>query len=206
MNPVCFQRQGKSDRMFFLILDLEATCFGGQFEKGLQEIIEFPAILVRNDEKYTRMGTFHRYVRPTERPILSEFCKQLTGISQNTVDVSSDFTMILRQFQDWARGHGLDPGNCTLITFGSWDLKYAIPNACAACAVEIPTILNINYTKYVNLKKICQRKTGILPPSIPRLMEIVEKRFEGKEHSGIDDVENILTAIRAVNWAMTPTN
>ena len=192
--------------MFFLILDLEATCFGGQWEKGLQEIIELPAILVENDEKYTKISTFHRYVRPTERPILSDFCKQLTGISQNTIDVSSEFTTVLDQFQDWARGNGLHPDNCTIITFGSWDLKYAIPNACAAIHREIPTILDINIMKYVNLKKICQRKTGILPMSIPRLMEIVGRRFEGKEHSGINDVENILTALRAVNWAMTPTN
>ena len=192
--------------MFLLILDLEATCFGGQWEKGLQEIIELPAILVENDEKYTKISTFHRYVRPTERPILSDFCKQLTGISQNTIDVSSELTTVLDQFQDWARGNGLHPDNCTIITFGSWDLKYAIPNACAAIHREIPTILDINIMKYVNLKKICQRKTGILPMSIPRLMEIVGRRFEGKEHSGINDVENILTAIRAVNWAMTPTN
>ena len=49
------EKKRESDRMFFLIIDLEATCFGGQFEKGLQEIIELPAILVEKDEKYTNM-------------------------------------------------------------------------------------------------------------------------------------------------------
>ena len=199
------EKKRESDRMFLLILDLEATCFGGLWEKGLQEVIELPAILVE-EEKYNRISTFHQYVRPTEQPILSDFCKHLTGISQDTINASPEFTTVLDQFQDWTRGNGLHPENCTIITFGSWDLKYAIPNACAAVNREIPAILDINITKYVNLKKICQRKTGILPTSIPQLMDIVGRKFEGKEHSGINDVENILTMLRAVNWTMTPTN
>ena len=199
------EKKRESDRMFLLILDLEATCFGGQWEKGLQEVIELPAILVE-EEKYNKISTFHQYVRPTEQPILSDFCKHLTGISQDTINASLEFTKVLDQFQDWTRGNGLHPENCTIVTFGSWDLKYAIPNACAAANREIPAILDINITKYVNLKKICQRKTGILPTSIPQLMDIVGRKFEGKEHSGINDVKNILTMLRAVNWTMTPTN
>jgi len=43
--------------------------------------VEFPAVLLN-----TRSGEvedeFHRYVQPQECPILSDFCKQLTGISQ----------------------------------------------------------------------------------------------------------------------------
>ena len=191
--------------MFLLILDLEATCFGGQWETGLQEVIEFPAILVEK-ESYNKISTFHQYVRPTQQPVLSDFCKHLTGISQDTINASLEFTKVLDQFQDWTRGNGLHPENCTIVTFGSWDLKYAIPNACAAANREIPAILDINITKYVNLKKICQKKTGILPASIPQLMNIVGRKFEGKEHSGINDTKNILTTLRAANWTMTPTN
>ena len=191
--------------MFLLILDLEATCFGGQWETGLQEVIEFPAILVEK-ESYNKISTFHQYVRPTQQPVLSDFCKHLTGISQDTINACLEFTKVLDQFQDWTRGNGLHHENCTIVTFGSWDLKYAIPNACAAANREIPAILDINIMKYVNLKKICQRKTGILPTSIPQLMDIVGRKFEGKEHSGINDVKNILTMLRAVNWTMTPTN
>lgn len=43
--------------------------------------VEFPAVLLN-----TRSGEieaeFHQYVQPQENPILSDFCKQLTGISQ----------------------------------------------------------------------------------------------------------------------------
>jgi len=30
----------------------------------------------------THTKEFHRYVRPIQNPVLSEFCKQLTGIQQ----------------------------------------------------------------------------------------------------------------------------
>ena len=166
--------------MFLLIIDLEATCFGGEWETGLQEVIEFPAILIEK-ESYNEISTFHHYVRPTQQPVLSDFCKHLTGISQETINASLEFTKVLDHFQDWTRANGLHPGNCTLVTFGSWDMKQAIPNACAAANREIPAILDITITKHANLKKICQKKTGILPASIPHLMNIVGQKFEGKE-------------------------
>ena len=139
--------------MFLLILDLEATCFGGQWETGLQEVIEFPAILVEK-ESYNKISTFHQYVRPTQQPVLSDFCKHLTGISQDTINASLEFTKVLDQFQDWTRGNGLHPGNCTLVTFGSWDMKRAIPNACAAANRQIPAILDIAITKIEFIKII----------------------------------------------------
>ena len=117
--------------MFLLIMDLEATCFGGKWERGPQEIIEFPAILIGRKD-YETISTFHHYVRPTRQPLLSDFCKNLTGISQETVDASLEFTKVLELFQDWTKSNGLHPGNCILTTFRLWDVKRAIPNACAA--------------------------------------------------------------------------
>ena len=45
------------------------------------EIIEFPAVLV-DLTTGERVATFHSFVRPRINPILSDFCKKLTGISQ----------------------------------------------------------------------------------------------------------------------------
>lgn len=43
--------------------------------------VEFPIVVV--DGKTGQViDEFHRYVRPTETPKLSKFCKQLTGITQ----------------------------------------------------------------------------------------------------------------------------
>jgi len=43
--------------------------------------VEFPAVLL-NTRSGEMEAEFHQYVQPQENPILSDFCKQLTGISQ----------------------------------------------------------------------------------------------------------------------------
>jgi ERI1 exoribonuclease 2 len=56
------------------------------------EVIEFPAVLfdanagsVPDDP----LAVFHEYVMPTEEPVLSKFCTELTGIRQEQVDAGS---------------------------------------------------------------------------------------------------------------------
>ena len=43
--------------------------------------VEFPAVLL-NTSSGEIESEFHYYVQPQENPILSDFCKELTGISQ----------------------------------------------------------------------------------------------------------------------------
>jgi len=43
--------------------------------------VEFPAVLL-NTESGEIDNEFHHYVQPQESPLLSDFCKQLTGITQ----------------------------------------------------------------------------------------------------------------------------
>ena len=44
-------------------------------------LVEFPAVLL-NTQSGDIEAEFHQYLQPQENPILSDFCKQLTGISQ----------------------------------------------------------------------------------------------------------------------------
>lgn len=44
-------------------------------------IVEFPAVLL-NTLTGVVESEFHYYVMPEEQPMLSDFCKQLTGITQ----------------------------------------------------------------------------------------------------------------------------
>lgn len=45
------------------------------------EVIEFPTVMYDLQEK-KEVGRFHEYVKPVIRPQLTEFCTELTGISQ----------------------------------------------------------------------------------------------------------------------------
>ena len=67
---------------YILVLDFEATC--DDKEKISQEIIEFPILMV--DTKFFEIqSTFHQYVEPQINKKLSEFCTNLTGITNDMV-------------------------------------------------------------------------------------------------------------------------
>lgn len=67
---------------YFIVIDYECTCDEPQLEN--HEIIEFPAVLV--DAKTLNIhSVFHSFVKPIETPILSDYCRNLTGITQEEV-------------------------------------------------------------------------------------------------------------------------
>lgn len=66
---------------------------------------------------------FRRFVRPTWRPALSQFCIELTGITQEEVDGADTFTGVLEEFcWTFVEKHELfRPGNKTVwVTDGPW--------------------------------------------------------------------------------------
>lgn len=78
----------KTTDLLFVALDVEATCEKDSDFDYDNELLEFPAVLL--DAEGRRLAEFHSYVRPSNRPMLSTFCKELTGIRQvhlrNSVD------------------------------------------------------------------------------------------------------------------------
>lgn len=75
-----------------LVVDLECTCsdestpVAEQITPETMEIIEVGAVIANlRGEVLDRFG---RFVRPTERPALTEFCSKLTSIQQADVDIS----------------------------------------------------------------------------------------------------------------------
>ena len=70
---------------------------------------------------------FHHYVQPTEEPYLSEFCTNLTGITQDKVDQGAPLGTTLLMFNKWLRnnfGHLIfnakDDKNCAVVTWTDW--------------------------------------------------------------------------------------
>ncbi|TYJ57850.1 hypothetical protein B9479_001460 [Cryptococcus floricola] len=134
------QQMKESGQKFrsFLCFDVEATCRGGKEFDWPNEIIEFPVVLVRwgePDEEGKRVlekvDTFRSYVRPTWQPVLTDFCKALTGITQEIVDASPTFPEVLKELEIWLdkwdlRGEkGLK--DAIWVTDGPWDLRDFVP-------------------------------------------------------------------------------
>lgn len=71
----------RTDLKYLLVLDFEATC--SEEHLSVQEIIEFPTLVYNlESDEVVDNASFHEYVRPVGVHRLTEFCTQLTGITQ----------------------------------------------------------------------------------------------------------------------------
>lgn len=126
---------------FFIVIDFEATCEEENPNDYHHEIIEFPAVLV--DAKSGEMvDVFHEFVRPVINPTLSDFCKELTAISQATLDQADPFPVVQERcarrgaidshfalndnyfrFVSWLKKHRLGCGKSfSIVTDGPYDM------------------------------------------------------------------------------------
>lgn len=114
------------------------------------------AAIVLNVETGETEKKFHCYVRPTRCPILSEYCKQLTGIKQRMVDSKEPFPVIFNRFMEWLKsletGEGLrftslagiratDGPNTSFCSWGDNDLKFYFRKECERNNIVCPSYL-----------------------------------------------------------------
>ncbi|KAG6920001.1 hypothetical protein DXG01_013350 [Tephrocybe rancida] len=137
----------------FLVLDVEATCQQGTDFNFPNEIIEFPVCLMRwkdrtDDFKASRLevvAEFRSFVKPTWQPVLSQFCTDLTGITQEQVDAAPPFPAVLASFQKFMIKHGLIDGETgeRLVRFcwcsdGPFDVRDFVVKQCFISKVPMP--------------------------------------------------------------------
>ena len=84
--------------MKHIIVDLEATCWQGK-APAPNEIIEIGAVCV--DENAAIIGEFVTFIKPTKSTHLSDFCTELTSITQDMVDDAPYFPEAVGAFQKW---------------------------------------------------------------------------------------------------------
>ena len=69
------------------------------------------------------MDIFHEYCRPVINPTLSEFCHNLTGITQETVDAADTFPVVHDKFLAWMKSHKLGTEHSFgIVTDGPFDM------------------------------------------------------------------------------------
>ncbi|EMD38611.1 hypothetical protein CERSUDRAFT_113791 [Gelatoporia subvermispora B] len=213
----------------FLVFDVESTCIkGGQFDYP-NEIIEWPVCLMRRKD---RDGTgraemleivdeFRSFVKPTRNPQLSEFCTNLTGITQEQIDAAPTFTEMLGEFSLWLDRKGLIDSHSGehRIRFcwccdGDHDISDFVTKQCFISKIPLPAWIQgrfINVRRMVygwyagmlhNASRCRDMREGSNAPqlpyslpeplTIPRQLETLQlPPFQGRQHSGIDDARNI---------------
>ncbi|NWI88069.1 ERI2 exoribonuclease, partial [Pitta sordida] len=185
---------------FLVVLDFEATCWSERERRG-SEIIEFPAVLL-NTSTGEIESEFHTYVQPQEHPILSKFCTELTGITQNQVDEGVPLNICLSKFMKWIQtiqkekkiifntdsqsNLTSEAKACTFVTWTDWDLGVCLQYECKRKQLRKPDILN----SWIDLKATYRAFYNRTPKGLNGALQDLGIDFVGREHSGLDDSRN----------------
>ena len=167
---------------YFLVLDLEATCSDKkQISRQEMEIIEIGAVMVEA-ENLTTIDEFQTFIKPVRNPLLTDFCKQLTSITQAQVDNAPNYTEAIDKFKQWLYQYS----NYIFGSWGNYDRKQ-IEQDCQFHRISYPIA-----SEHINLKKLfssnqkLNRRYGMA-----EALKLVRIELQGTHHRGIDDAKNI---------------
>ncbi|XP_072847967.2 3'-5' exoribonuclease 1 isoform X1 [Pogona vitticeps] len=174
---------------YICVIDFEATCEEGNQLELTHEIIEFPIVLL-NTRTLEIEDTFQQYVKPEINPRLSDFCINLTGISQDLVDKADEFPKVLQCVVDWMKQKELGSKySYCILTDGSWDMSKFLNIQCRVSRLKYPSFAKkwINIRKsYGNFYKVPRNQT-----KLSTMLEKLGMDYDGRPHSGLDDSKNI---------------
>lgn len=171
---------------YLFVLDVEATCVEDRNPSFKMEIIEFPIVLIDTAQQKI-IDEFHSYVRPVINPVLSDFCLNLTGITQQQVDEAPVFPEVLKAFNEWASKHvDLNGSNFIFLTDGPFDIRDFVHDQCEFSAIPLPRWAR----RWVDMRRVYKSaRIGAYKerPNLKGMLEGLSLEFEGRPHSGIDD-------------------
>lgn len=168
---------------FFLVVDLEATCSEDRtvVPRHEMEIIEIGAVMVEG-ESFKPVAEFQSFVRPVRNPVLTDFCRELTGIEQVDVDAAAGFATGLDEFATWFRAYE----GFLFCSWGDYDRRQ-FERDCKYHSIDYPL-----GAQHVNLKEEYARKRGLRRGrGLGNVLDAEGIPFEGRPHRGIDDARNI---------------
>uniref|UniRef100_A0A0D9UZR0 GRF-type domain-containing protein n=1 Tax=Leersia perrieri TaxID=77586 RepID=A0A0D9UZR0_9ORYZ len=200
---------------YFVVIDFEATC---DKENNLhpQEIIEFPSVLV-NSATGQLEASFQTYVRPAHHQLLTDFCKELTGIQQIQVDRGVPLSEALLMHDKWLEEKGIKHKNFAIVTWSNWDCRVMLESECMLKKIRKPPYFNRwngmqnallvtqlgppisdralsafrkGGKKWINLKVPFQEVFGGVRCNLKEAVEFAGLTWEGRAHCGLDDARN----------------
>lgn len=182
---------------FYAVTDFEATCWDGTPNTEMQEIIEFPVVLL-NAATGEVVDEFQTFVRPLAQPRLSTFCKRLTGISQEGVDDAPTFKEAAKLLMKWLE-EKTSGGSIAWLADGNWDLEIMLPKQWRS-AFEIP--MPASWKEFIDVRRIFQQvyPSGLRigPGKLAMMLEFLRVPNVCPVHSGIADARNVARILLAL--------
>ncbi|WP_462163179.1 3'-5' exonuclease [Pseudoalteromonas xiamenensis] len=172
---------------YIVIVDVEHTCTEDfSIPPNEREIIELGAVLV-DIESSKIIDEYCALVRPLRHPIISNFCKELTGITQSELDKAESFKTVFADFYDWY----IKNTKVIFATWGSYDLVQ-INIDCAFHNLEPFTPATV-----INLKKVFKVVNKLKKPvGLKKALELSSYGLIGSNHRALDDARNTAKLLR----------
>lgn len=128
------------------------------------------------------------YCKPQINPILSKYCTDLTGITQEQVDSAETFDKVLIHFQKWLEKHKLNSSRkFAIVTDSHWDIKKYLYYQCIYLCLPFPIWAN----SWVNVSVACRKFYRLKKTSLQYMLDHLDMKFIGNHHCGLDDAKNI---------------
>lgn len=177
----------KISQKYYLIVDLEATCADdNSIPRRRMEMIEIGAVLL-NSQTLQIESEYQTFVKPILNPVLTEFCKSLTSISQQDIEEAPLFPAALKDFQSWF----YPCGSYRFCSWGDYD-RHQFVQDCQLHGVGYPFPGDhLNLKKAFSIKINSIKKFGMAGALAKLGLEL-----EGVHHRGIDDARNIARIVQ----------
>lgn len=177
---------------YYVVIDYECTCSEDR-DAFPNEIIEFPAV-VMNSRTLEVEYEFQRYVHPTENPLLTDFCTDLTGITQADVDGADELECVMDEFHQFLGTNNIT--NYTMCTDGPWDFQKFLYPESKRKGLPLP-----RWAKHwIDIRRKFQNSFDLAKwIGVSEMLEMLGLEFEGRPHSGIDDARNIARIVARVH-------
>ncbi|CAL5328774.1 unnamed protein product [Camellia sinensis] len=182
------------DFQYFVVIDFEATCDKGR-NPHPQEIIEFPSVIVSSVTGQLE-ACFQTYVKPTCNQLLSDFCKDLTGIQQiqwcifkdlgDWVDRGVTLSEALLRHDKWLEKKGIKNTNFAVVTWSNWDCRVMLESECRYKKIRKPPYFN----RWINLKVPFHELFGGVRCNLKEAVQMAGLAWQGRAHCGLDDAKN----------------
>jgi len=182
------------------VVDLECTCSDTNngddtVRRDQMETIEIGAVMVRRHD-FEPVDTFERFVHPVVHHELTDFCRELTSISQHDVDAAPLFSEVFWRFQEWL-------AHWQAAQWGSWGNFDAYQLQLDARRQGLEHELDA-LPAHVNVKKWWAQQMDMKRVGLGRAVQTVGLEFAGRAHRGIDDARMIAHLLPGVGWPRIP--
>lgn len=166
--------------MRFLIIDLEATCWDNatREQRNQMETIEIGCAVV---EPYSLelLDQIDIIVKPVFHPKLTNFCIDLTSITQEMVDSGESFRDAMKKISSYTEDDDI------FCSWGLFDCKL-LTRQCRQLTIEYPF-----KNGHANIKNVVAQSIDRKPSSVIKTCNFLNVDFKGRMHRGIDDALNM---------------